>query len=668
MSNRVGQKLGHYQLIRLLGRGGFAEVYLGEHLYLKRYAALKILNAQLTSGDLQDFLKEAQAIASLKHPNIINVLDFGMDSAEQTPYLVMDYAPNGTLRQHHPKGSILPLSTVVAYIKQVAAALNYAHERKLIHCDIKPENLLLDDQNNMLLSDFGIAVIAHSTTSLKTQAYVGTVHYSAPEQIQGKPRIASDQYALAAVVYEWLTGKVLFDGGQHIAIAMQHLTATPEPLRARNPTISSEVEQVVLTALSKEPEKRFKNTLAFATALEQASQAKALTVGFAPISSVSPQNPGIFDPIYHHHNYGGSGVVTLAHLLGKEFVPVEGLWCNGIVTKGSQVIHVLLEVKPTELMAQVRMPLNFALVLDHSSSMKGAKLNSVKEAVKRVIDLLEPTDYISAVIFSDTAHVIIPSMPASDKSAMKAAIDRIGASGGRMMSLGMIQGLSELRRWNIPNAINRMILLTDGVPSDSNRCRQLARDAAAAGISIYPMGIGSDWDEDLLDDIGQLSGGMPAEFIQNPNDALNLFQQQVQSSVDVAIRNATLLLRLPAGVTPKKAVKVLPIIADLGPNVLSDRQVVIPLGDLEKDKPQSVLFELMIDPRPAGPFRIAQAELNYDVPITGLVGESLRDDVKVTFTNDANQAMQVNARVMNFVEIVEKLALPTGCATRDTFG
>jgi Ca-activated chloride channel family protein len=336
------------------------------------------------------------------------------------------------------------------------------------------------------------------------------------------------------------------------------------------------------------------------------------------------------------------GEVILTHQVGKDFMPVTG---------GSQLAYVLVEMKPTEMMAQVRMPLNFALVLDHSGSMKGAKLKNVNEAVKMVIDRLEPTDYVSVVIFDDTSQVIIPSMPCNDKPGMKAAIDQIRDAGGTTMSLGMIQGLNELRRWNIPNAINRMILLTDGVTyGDSDRCRQLARDAAAAGISIYPLGIGSDWDEDLLDNVGHLSGGMPAEFIQSPTDALSLFEQQVQSAVDVAIRNATLILRLPAGVTPKKAVKVLPIISDFGPNVLSDRQVVIPLGDLEKDKPQSVLFELMIDPRQAGLFRIGQAELNYDAPIMGVIGESARADVKVTFTTDANQAAATNGVVMNFAE------------------
>ncbi len=337
-----------------------------------------------------------------------------------------------------------------------------------------------------------------------------------------------------------------------------------------------------------------------------------------------------------------SGEVTLAHELGKDFMPVTG---------GSQVAYVLLETKPTELMAQVRMPLNFALVLDHSGSMKGAKLKNVKEAVKVVLDHLEPTDFVSVIIFDDTCQVVIPSMAANDKPGMKAAIDRIRDAGGTTMSLGMIQGLNELRRWNIPNAVNRMILLTDGVTyGDSDRCRQLARDARSAGITIYPLGIGSDWDERLLDDVGELSGGPAAEYIRNPEDALTLFEQQFQSAVAVAVRNATLTLRLPAGVTPKKVVKVLPVISDLGSSVLSERQVVVPLGDLEKDTPQSVLVELMIDPRPAGLFRIAQAELTYDVPIAGTIGESERDDIKVTFTTDANQAAQVNPIVMNFAE------------------
>src|SRR5947209_19270856 len=194
------------------------------------------------------------------------------------------------------------------------------------------------------------------------------------------------------------------------------------------------------------------------------------------------------------------GEVTLAHQLGKDFMPVTG---------GSQISYVLLEAKPTELMAQVRMPLNFALVLDHSGSMKGAKLYNVKEAVKTVIEHLEPTDYISVVMFDDTAQVIIPSMPANDQPGMKAAIDKIQDAGGTAMSRGMELGLGELRRWNIPNAVKRMILLTDGVTyGDAQKCRRLAMEAAAAGVNIYTLGIGQDWDEGLLNDVGLTSGGV----------------------------------------------------------------------------------------------------------------------------------------------------------------
>jgi serine/threonine protein kinase len=114
MTNRVGQQLGNYHLIRLLGRGGFADVYLGEHVYLKTQVAIKILHTQLTQEDLEGFLQEAKTIARLKHPNIVHILDFGVDSAEGLAYLVMDYASNGTLRQSHPKGNILPLATIVS--------------------------------------------------------------------------------------------------------------------------------------------------------------------------------------------------------------------------------------------------------------------------------------------------------------------------------------------------------------------------------------------------------------------------------------------------------------------------------------------------------------------------------------------------------------------------
>src|SRR5258708_8782701 len=148
MEDRLERRLGNYQLTRLLARGGFAEVYLGQHIYLKNQAAIKILLTQLSGDDMESFLNEARTVVNLVHPNIVRVLEFGVEG--NTPFLVLDYAPNGTLRQRHPRGTVLPLPTVVSYVKQVAKALQYAHDEKLIHRDVKPENMLLGKSNEVL--------------------------------------------------------------------------------------------------------------------------------------------------------------------------------------------------------------------------------------------------------------------------------------------------------------------------------------------------------------------------------------------------------------------------------------------------------------------------------------------------------------------------------------
>ncbi len=265
MADRIGQQLGNYRLTRLLGEGGFAQVYLGEHIHLGTETAIKVLTARLTTEEIEQFRNEARTIARLRHPHIVRVLDFGVDYG--VPFLVMDYAPNGTLRQRYPKGTRLTLTTILPHIKQVAAALQYAHDQKLVHRDVKPENMLLEPNNTILLSDFGIAVVAHSSHSMNTQDIIGTVAYMAPEQLQGKPRLASDQYALAVVVYEWLSGSWPFSGA-YVEIAMQHALTPPPPLREKVPAVSPEVEQVVMKALAKDPHQRFTSVQDFATALE----------------------------------------------------------------------------------------------------------------------------------------------------------------------------------------------------------------------------------------------------------------------------------------------------------------------------------------------------------------------------------------------------------------
>src|SRR5215470_15285941 len=267
MADRVGQQFGTYRLVRLLGQGGYAEVYLGQHLRLTQQAAIKVLHAHLTESEAEHFQQEAQIISTLVHPSIIRVFDY--DVQEGVPFLVMDYAPGGSLRKLHPRGNSVPLPQVVSYVKQVADALQYAHEQKFIHRDVKPENMLLGRREEVLLSDFGIATIAHSSGSLSTKEAAGTLSYMAPEQIEGHPRAASDQYALGVVVYEWLCGERPFEGSVSDLIA-QHLSMSPPPLHERVPAIPVEVEQVVLRALAKDPKARFACVQDFALALEEA--------------------------------------------------------------------------------------------------------------------------------------------------------------------------------------------------------------------------------------------------------------------------------------------------------------------------------------------------------------------------------------------------------------
>lgn len=294
MSDRTGQLLGNYKLVRLLGQGGFSDVYLGEHVHLGTYAAIKILRTQLADDSIENFRMEARTLAHLKHPNIVQVLEFGVEGL--TPYLVMEYAPNDTLRQRHPRNIPVPLTIVVPYVKQVAAALQYAHNQKLIHRDIKPENMLVGEQDHILLSDFGIAVVTASARAANPMRSAGasswdsagTVSYMAPEQLQGKTVPASDQYGLAIVVYEWLSGTLPFKG-PYMEVVSQQIAATPPSLREKVPSLPPDVEQVLLIALNKEPQQRFGRIEAFANALEAAAQ----TGSVAPIVSTHPPSSSV---------------------------------------------------------------------------------------------------------------------------------------------------------------------------------------------------------------------------------------------------------------------------------------------------------------------------------------------------------------------------------------
>jgi WD40 repeat protein/tRNA A-37 threonylcarbamoyl transferase component Bud32 len=272
MPDLVGQQLGHYRLTRLLGHGGFADVYLGEHIYLDTSVAIKVLDTRLSQDEIDQFLTEARTIAHLEHPHIVRVLDFGVENG--LPFLVMSYASHGTMRQRYPRGTRLSPEYVVPLVKQVADALHYAHEQRFIHRDVKPENMLLGRNDEILLSDFGLAVVAQSSARSGHYNVSGTVLYMAPEQARGRPQPASDQYALGVAIYEWLCGTRPFQG-TYEEVIVQHALQQPPPLREKQPGISAAIEAVVLKGLAKDPQQRFRNVQEFARALEAAVLAES---------------------------------------------------------------------------------------------------------------------------------------------------------------------------------------------------------------------------------------------------------------------------------------------------------------------------------------------------------------------------------------------------------
>ncbi|GAC1503294.1 MAG: hypothetical protein NVS2B12_14090 [Ktedonobacteraceae bacterium] len=266
-NDRIGKRISNYKLIRLIGHGGFADVYLGEHIYLETLAAVKILHVRTDDADQPDILNEARTIAQLEHPNIVRLFEYGIEDGY--PFLIMSYATNGSLRNHYPRGTRLPAELVVPYVQQMATALDYAHHNKLIHRDVKPENMLLGQNDQLLLTDFGLVMMAQTSRSQASDDLAGTIAYMAPEQLHGRPRFASDQYALGVVVYEWLCGQRPFNGS-FAEIASQQVVASPPSLREIDPDLAPSVERAVLRALAKNPADRFSCVGEFARALSEA--------------------------------------------------------------------------------------------------------------------------------------------------------------------------------------------------------------------------------------------------------------------------------------------------------------------------------------------------------------------------------------------------------------
>lgn len=285
----LGKKIGGYEILELIGRGGMATVYRAHQVSMNRIVALKVLPRQYLNDDtyLQRFHREVKIIAQLEHRNIVPVHDYGEENGQ--PYIVMRYMSGGSV-DDLLAGGAMNLAQVCDIVEQIAPALDYAHSKNVLHRDLKPSNVLMDDNGGAYLTDFGIArILGEVGAGITTQGVVGTPSYMSPEQAQGQPLDnRSDVYSLGVMLFEMATGRRPFESDTPYSIAVMHVTQAPPMPRSINPAIPVLVENVILKAMSKNRDSRFTDASALAAALAQALE--------PPATNLYDTQPGIARP------------------------------------------------------------------------------------------------------------------------------------------------------------------------------------------------------------------------------------------------------------------------------------------------------------------------------------------------------------------------------------
>lgn len=336
-------------------------------------------------------------------------------------------------------------------------------------------------------------------------------------------------------------------------------------------------------------------------------------------------------------------------------------------TTQAQLLYGLIEIIPTGDVVNARMPLNVAFALDHSNSMiLDGRIKSLREAAKQFIDQLASEDHVSLVMFVDTAEMLATAQPARDRNKLKRLVDRVTCDPipeSRMRRIvatipsatdavpALRAALAEAKKARASNRLSRILLLTDGDLMHPTQLMRVAQTSGNEDIPIIALGVGTDWNDALMQDVARASNGF-ADFIAKPQDILTVFQNALTSLQATVIRNATLNVHVASGVEVRKVWRVVPLISDLG----DARQVA--LGDLEKETGQTMLVEFLLPPRPPGSYRIAQIEVTYDVPALNRAGENVRAELVVAFATDAAR-YPVNPRVMNIAERVTAFKLQT---------
>ena len=259
MSTLLGTTLnGRYRLEARIGAGGMSTVYRATDETLQRQVAIKLMNREIASDSdqLERFRREARAVAQLSHPHIVGVIDYGEDDSR--PYIVFEYVEGETLKERIRRNGRLPITEAVAYAIEIARALGTAHARHIVHRDVKPQNVLIDEEGSAKVTDFGIARTLDEEGLTADGRVLGTTDYVSPEQALGRPVTGqSDLYSLGVVLYEMLTGEVPFKGENQVAVAMKHVREEIPDVQHKRPEVSAALASVLDTATAKRLEDRY---------------------------------------------------------------------------------------------------------------------------------------------------------------------------------------------------------------------------------------------------------------------------------------------------------------------------------------------------------------------------------------------------------------------------
>ncbi|MDD6278494.1 MAG: Stk1 family PASTA domain-containing Ser/Thr kinase [Oscillospiraceae bacterium] len=299
MDKNIGKKLdGRYEITELIGVGGMADVYKGVDIIDNKQVAIKILKKEYAENEefLRRFRNESKAIAVLSHPNIVRIYDVGF--SEKIQYIIMEYIDGITLKEYIEEEQVLTWKDTVHFIIQILRALQHAHDKGIVHRDIKPQNIMMFTDGTIKVMDFGIAKFARDEGKTATDQAIGSVHYISPEQAKGDVTDAkSDIYSVGAMMYEMLTGKKPFDSDNPVSIAVMHMHDIPVRPRTINPEIPCGLEEIVLRAMEKDPADRYQSTTEMIADIDAFKENPEITFGYYSENGDDGDNTKFFDAV-----------------------------------------------------------------------------------------------------------------------------------------------------------------------------------------------------------------------------------------------------------------------------------------------------------------------------------------------------------------------------------